>query len=688
MRSSSRVFAFIVAAVGTTSLVAQQTLIQSQGQVIYYSGSSLGLTDGDLAPGMPAGERFGGGAQDNAVIAENGNVLFRAQMLSNAGTALSPAYLQRAYFYGDSKGSLVSLLRGGDPEPSGTIPNAILSTSSSGNAFTGSPRISATGQIMFGASIWDFVGSTVTSTNDTVLYVGTPGNWQILAREGDAAPGCGGALYTALFAGMSQQPTCINSAGYVLFQSSLGAPAVTANNSAWFTGLPGNVQLMLRKGDLAPGLEQVSALGSLSQMNGSGQVITDVTFLTGSGTTPVTNAIDRAVWIYTPGLGIQQLVREGDACTAIPGTNIGNSSNTWGVGTGSTSFNDNTQFLLNTNLAGAVTPNVDDRAMLILAPGSQTLVWRRGDLAPGAQVATPGATIDAANDASCCLNNAGRVAFQGYLIGGGTVAGNDTAIWTGTPGNLAMIVREGDVAPGTGGLLFGQTVSNFMVMNGAGQILFQNTLSDAATSFWAWDPVLGLQCLHRGNMPVEVQPGVFKTPVSTGGVQFTNGDSRPLMFANDGSVVIKLSMNDGTSYGSQAMFKVRIGSLTGIPGKISEAAGGTHSLYLNAGAANAGLVYVVAGSASGTNPGTPIGGLVVPLNIDGYTDFTLQNANVAPFVATFGVLNADGRALAQIVIPPATPGIAGVVVHHAYGVLDAFNNLVFASEAARLEITP
>ena len=86
MRSISCVFAFIVAAVGTTSLVAQQTLIQSQGQVIYYSGSSLDLTGGDLAPGMPAGERFGGGGQDPAIIDENGNVLFRAQMVSNAGT--------------------------------------------------------------------------------------------------------------------------------------------------------------------------------------------------------------------------------------------------------------------------------------------------------------------------------------------------------------------------------------------------------------------------------------------------------------------------------------------------------------------------------------------------------------------------------------------------------------------------
>ena len=82
-------------------------------------------------------------------------------------------------------------------------------------------------------------------------------------------------------------------------------------------------------------------------------------------------------------------------------------------------------------------------------------------------------------------------------------------------------------------------------------------------------------------------------------------------------------------------------------------------------------LYVVAGSASGTNPGTTIGAFTVPLNLDSYTDFTLAFANTGPYVNTFSTLNADGRALAQLVVPPAT-GLTGVIVHHAYGVIDAF----------------
>jgi hypothetical protein len=684
MRSSSFLMLVLVAALVPTTVLAQQTLIQAQGQVIYFSGSSTGLTDGDLAPGVSLGERFGGGGQDNAVIADDGNMLFRAQMVSNTGTTLTPAYLQRAYFYGDTKANLSLLMRGGDPEPSGTIPAAILATSLNSNPITGAPRISSNGIIMFGTSIWDPVGSTITTSNDTALYLGTPGNWSILAREGDAAPGCGGALYSQAFSGMSQQPTCINSLGQVLFQSSLsGAGVVTANNAAWFTGTLGNVQLMLRKGDVAGGGEIISALGFISQMNGTGQVVTDVSFLAGSGTNPVTTANDKALWLYTPGQGLTQLIREGDA-SPIAGTFYGNAASTWNANSGASTFNANGEIVITTELTGAVTAGVDDSAVVKVSATNQTVVMRRGDAAPG----VPGANLGTVNAASLGFTDSGRVAFQCSLVNGGVTATNDSGIFTGTPGNLVLVAREGDVAPGTGGLTFGNIGGQFMVMNGNGQILFLNSLSDGVTSSWSWDPVIGLQCLHRGGQQVEVQPGVFRTPYTSGGVQFTNGDSRPLSFANDGSVVLKLSMTDGLSYGSQAMFKVRIGSLTGLPGKISEAQGGTHNLYLSAGFGNAGRVYVVAGSASGTNPGTPIGGFVVPLNIDAYTDFTLANANILPFVATFGVLNADGRALAQIVIPPAVGGLAGIVVHHAYGVLDAFNNLVYASEAARLEIIP
>ena len=57
-------------------------------------------------------------------------MLFRAQLVNSAGVAYPSAqqYLSRGYFLGDSRGNLVKVLRGGDPEPSGTIPGATLQT--------------------------------------------------------------------------------------------------------------------------------------------------------------------------------------------------------------------------------------------------------------------------------------------------------------------------------------------------------------------------------------------------------------------------------------------------------------------------------------------------------------------------------------------------------------------------------
>ena len=698
MRSFSIVLS-LVAVLGCGLVNAQQSLVQSQGQVIFFSGASTGTVDGDLAPGC-GGDRFGGGAQNSAVIGEDGKAFFQAQLVSNTGTVLAPANIQRAYFYGDSRGNLVKILRGGDPEPSGQIPGAILSTSTNGIGIGNAPRIAANGLMMFSASVWDFTpAATVTATNDTLLYVGTPGGFSILARENDVAPGTGGAYY-ANFGTLNNQSTCINSAGWVLFQSTLvnnalaNPQVVTGNNAAWFGGQIGNVQMLLRKSEILPSGEQINTtgLGFLSQMNSNGHVLLDVSYLVGSGTPAVTAANDKAVWICVPGGSRTQIVREGDP-TPIPGTFFGNAANSWAYGSGSSTFNVAGQFLDNSPLTGAVTVGVDDRALFLLSAAGHSVVYRKGDLAPGVQGANPGATLDTANDSSLCLNDSGMVCFEATLANGGVTTANDSGIWIGTPGNLTLVCREGDVAPGTGGLLFGQTTGVQLLMNGAGQLFFQNTLTGAAPgsltgSTWMWDPVVGLHALFRPGDLVEVQPGIFRTPYTAGGVQFTNGDGRPLSFANDGTVVTKLSMTDGTSYGSQALVTVRIGSLTGLPGKISELAGGTHKLYLNAGLAHAGETFVVAGSASGTNPGIQIGAFNIPLNFDSYTQFTLDNANLGPYVNTFGFLDAQGRAQANVVIPPGLTGFTGVVVHHAYGVLDLGNQLVFASEPARLEIIP
>lgn len=125
------------------------------------------------------------------------------------------------------------------------------------------------------------------------------------------------------------------------------------------------------------------------------------------------------------------------------------------------------------------------------------------------------------------------------------------------------------------------------------------------------------------------------------------------------------------------------------PGSISISSGGTQTFALNA-PTHAGEYYFLVGSVSGTSPGTPVGTVLLPLNMDAYLLFSLQNANVPPFAATFGFLDAAGKGIATLTIPPASPpGLVGATAHHAFVALDTVTLApTLASNAVALALTP
>ena len=111
--------------------------------------------------------------------------------------------------------------------------------------------------------------------------------------------------------------------------------------------------------------------------------------------------------------------------------------------------------------------------------------------------------------------------------------------------------------------------------------------------------------------------------------------------------------------------------LVGSPPSVSVAAGGTHSLELNAGPAHSGLLYIVAGSASGTSPGQVIAGAPIPLVSDWYFLHTLTKPNQAPLFGSRGYLDLSGRATISLVVPAGTdPALAGATLNHAAVVID------------------
>ena len=106
--------------------------------------------------------------------------------------------------------------------------------------------------------------------------------------------------------------------------------------------------------------------------------------------------------------------------------------------------------------------------------------------------------------------------------------------------------------------------------------------------------------------------------------------------------------------------------LIGCPTMLSLSAGGVQSLALDVGAQHAGKLYFVLGTTSGTSPGLPVDGLLVPLNVDGYFLFTLANPGLRPLSGALGVVSGAGQGAASFALPAGTDAsLAGLRVHHA-----------------------
>jgi len=184
-----------------------------------------------------------------------------------------------------------------------------------------STTVNDTGQIGYWAFQTTGVGG-VDSTNDEVLYAGPFASPQVVAREGNAAPGGpAGVNYSTFSTSSSLRGPILNDAGHVAFFSSLtGAGVTAANNEALFAGTLASPSLIAREGDPAPGTPagvnfRVMAAGNFASginsnlaLNDAGQIAVQLQ-LQGSG---VTVANDDSLYLFDPVQGPFLIAREGD----------------------------------------------------------------------------------------------------------------------------------------------------------------------------------------------------------------------------------------------------------------------------------------------------------------------------------------------------------------------------------------
>lgn len=170
----------------------------------------------------------------------------------------------------------------------------------------------ASGQALFGNTL-----TGVASTADSALYRHTPGvGLEIVAREGDLAPGTAGASFSGSFSLFTAN---FNNLGQAAFGATLAGGDVVgaANNTAIYVASPGNAALAWRAGMPAPGTDANFATTNAFNMafDNAGRIAAVCT-LTG-GTSATTT--DSGLWYGAPG-ALNLVAREGDAVPLLNAT--------------------------------------------------------------------------------------------------------------------------------------------------------------------------------------------------------------------------------------------------------------------------------------------------------------------------------------------------------------------------------
>lgn len=556
---------------------------------------------GNSVPGTSRGEiwRTDGGIFDNPRIDNKGNVLFGGLMDSavNPGGTVTTSN-RRGIWYG-GPGSVFLIARDGQ---NGTDPNTDTflnlpnpnnwwhNTATNASGLVSFPTLSPGGTIYIASSL---NGSGATSTTNTAFWTGTVDNiagtrnMQLVAQRGwvpgpnGLAPGANGATWaTNLNFGASQFG--INDAGQIVFTSTLAGGDVsgTTNNDGMWIGSPGNIQLVMRKGQAAPAnandatllLDAAPTFGQF--WNGSGQVAWVSRYRVGTGTPAVGVTNNAALFLWSNGVlteclrSLSQIQGLEDGVVAAASTQFVSNISILSGG-----FTNSGELFITAKIIGTgVTVGLDDSVILRRATdGNWSIVARQNDPVPGYSDVTLG-TFNTTNSRA---NNRGSVYYAMGLQGPGAVSDANTANFISVNGGpLQLIARQGAAFPiNLPGLPADTYISTSLAaqsgtgLNNLNQVVFSVTLNSAEfpaigrNAVLSWTPTAGLQLLALEG------PGVNNQFVTDMGSDarlvtinpFRNAEGGCSGFSDTGWIV----MRPQDLFGREAIYRYRIPNCVG-----------------------------------------------------------------------------------------------------------------------------
>ena len=270
--------------------------------------------------------------------------------------------------------------------------------------------------------------------------------------------------------------------GTVMFLSNLAGPTITgANSRALFQGTTfADLSVVAQSSDPAPGLpglRLVNNAGTQGITSEGLRISPDGRVLFGSRLTNSTNDLpstsDTGLFGGFAG-SLVNIAREGDPAPGTSGALFGDFIPVSApvFTTQYDGFNRNGRVMFVAPLVGGdVVGSTNDLALYTGTPGALTIVVRKGQtMLSGITAAQFSGNVQMLGD---------RILYNLKLAGAGVTTANDESLWLYTPGSgNALLLREGDPAPGTTGAVFSGSFSlGSNGVTGNGRFEFVTSLS-------------------------------------------------------------------------------------------------------------------------------------------------------------------------------------------------------------------